>query len=81
MEEILNAEEVRNLLGIGKHKLTLLCKQGLPHIKLGKTRKTITRVFLRRSLIDYLKSLEQPKLPEPEVKPKEKPKLAQPQRQ
>lgn len=55
VNEILSFEDLKELLDISSNKLTRLTKQGLPFVSLGGE----TKIFVRSSVIRWLKSLEQ----------------------
>jgi len=72
--EVLNQQDLKDIFGIGSRRLYALIKQGMPHIKMGGK-----YVFLRTSIMTWLKAQERPTKP-PEVKQEDKPdkKLAMP---
>ena len=59
-DEILSFKDLMGLLNVSSNKLTRLTKQGLPYLCLGGE----TKIFLGSSVLQWLKSLEQPKPPE-----------------
>lgn len=64
---VLNRADLKELLGAKNLRLKALIEQGLPHIKLNAGRGCY--VFLRTSVISWLKSLEQPKVEAKKDKP------------
>ena len=74
---VLNRKDLKELLGVKNLRLKALIGQGLPHIKLNSERGCY--VFLKKSVISWLKTLEQPKKPT-ETKQEDKPdkRLAMP---
>ena len=74
---VLNRRDLKELLGVKNLRLKALIGQGLPYIKLNSERGCY--VFLKASVIAWLKSLEQNNLP-PKDKQEDKPdkKLAMP---
>ena len=79
-DEILTRQDLKELLGIKNLRLQSLIAQGLPFIKINSERGTY--VFLKSSVISWLKELESPKpikeVPATEVK--QPVKLASPSR-
>lgn len=81
MEEkaVLNRQDLKELLGVKNLRLRALISQGLPHIKLNAERGCF--VFLKSSVLIWLKSMEQNSIYRPHVKEVEtdsKVKLAMP---
>ena len=52
--ELMTEQEVEELLGLSRNKLTRLTKQGLPYASLGGDK----RVFFRSSVLQWLKNRE-----------------------
>jgi hypothetical protein len=65
-DELLSQQDLKMLLGISSKRVSMLIKKGLPYIDVGEK-----RLFLRDSVLHWLKSQELPK---------QEKKLAQPQR-
>ena len=57
---ILNRADLKELLGVKNLRLKALIEQGLPYIKLNAERGCY--VFLKSSVISWLKSMEQPEV-------------------
>ena len=55
--EILNSKDLAKLLNISSNRLTRLVKRDLPYVPLGGE----TKVFLKDSVLQWLKSQELPK--------------------
>jgi hypothetical protein len=58
-ETVLNRQDLKELLGVKNLRLKALIAQGLPHITLNAGRGSV--VFLKSSVLAWLKSLELPK--------------------
>ena len=68
--EVLNQQDLKDIFGIGNRRLYALIKQGMPNIKMGGK-----YVFLRTSIMTWLKSQEKPSKPpviKQEVEPDKK---------
>ena len=81
MEEkaVLNRRDLKELLGVKNLRLRLLITQGLPYIVINSERGTY--VFLKSSVLAWLKSMEQNSIPARQAKEVEsdsKIKLAMP---
>ena len=58
-ETVLNRQDLKELLGVKNLRLKALIAQGLPFIKLNSERGC--HVFLRSSVLSWLKAIEEPK--------------------
>ena len=73
---VLAKKELKEFLGIERLSLRFLIAQGLPYIKLD-CKERIYFLFLKKSVVKWLESLEQPQVNPPQT---DKVKLAKPVR-